>query len=217
MYIYLDESGDLGFDFTKAKTSRKFVITLLICYDMDANRAFGKAVQRTLRRLSRPKGKSRNIEELKGSQTSLKTKEYFLRQIKSDQWHLCSLILNKERVNPDLRTKGAKPRLYNFIAGALIGKLSLDQVTANVRLIVDRSKNREEIRDFNQYVRNQIEARLPLNTGFQIEHLTSQESAGLQAVDLFCWGVFRKYELRDYGWYKQYGHKFRYESEYLRE
>ena len=26
MYIYLDESGDLGFDFRKAKTTHKFVI-----------------------------------------------------------------------------------------------------------------------------------------------------------------------------------------------
>lgn len=30
MIIFLDASGDLGFDFTKPKTSRKFVITLLV-------------------------------------------------------------------------------------------------------------------------------------------------------------------------------------------
>ncbi|MCP4482785.1 MAG: DUF3800 domain-containing protein [bacterium] len=29
MYIYLDESGDLGFDFSKEKTSKYFIITLL--------------------------------------------------------------------------------------------------------------------------------------------------------------------------------------------
>ena len=36
MFIFLDESGDLGFDFDKAKTSRYFVITLLVCNDMAA-------------------------------------------------------------------------------------------------------------------------------------------------------------------------------------
>jgi hypothetical protein len=30
MYIFLDESGDLGFDFTKRKTSKFFVMTLLV-------------------------------------------------------------------------------------------------------------------------------------------------------------------------------------------
>jgi hypothetical protein len=32
-YIYMDESGDLGFDMTKSRTSRFFVITFLITKD----------------------------------------------------------------------------------------------------------------------------------------------------------------------------------------
>lgn len=39
--------------------------------------------------------------------------------------------------------------------------------------------------------------------------------AGLQAVDLFSWGIFRKYENGDYGWYTIYWHKIRFETEYL--
>jgi len=35
MIIFLDESGDLGFDFNKPKTSCKFVITLLVCQNLD--------------------------------------------------------------------------------------------------------------------------------------------------------------------------------------
>ncbi len=31
MFIYLDESGELGFDITKGKTTKKVVITLLVC------------------------------------------------------------------------------------------------------------------------------------------------------------------------------------------
>lgn len=38
---------------------------------------------------------------------------------------------------------------------------------------------------------------LPLNTALNISHLTSEESAELQAVDLFSWGIFRKYENND--------------------
>jgi len=103
------------------------------------------------------------------------------------------------------------------LARFLIEKLPLRRTFTNVRLVVDRSKNREEIRDFNQYVRNQIEGLLPLNTGLTVEHLNSQESPGLQAVDLFCWGIFRKYEFGDCDWYGIYNSKIRYETEYLPE
>jgi len=85
----------------------------------------------------------------------------------------------------------------------------------NVRLIVDRSKNRSEIKDFNQYVQNHIEGLMPLNTAFHIEHLNSQEDYGLQAVDLFCWGIYRKFEFNDDDWFKVYEKKLRYLKEYL--
>jgi len=217
MYIYLDESGDLGFDFTKAKTTKKFVITLLVFDDQNTNRQSQKAVRRTLRKLNRKKRKSRRIEELKGTGTTLATKKYFFRHLKSNGWHLYTLVLNKERVWPELQAKKAKPRLYNYLARHLIEKLPLRTAYTNVRLVVDRSKNIQEIRDFNQYIRNQIEALLPLNTGFAIEHLKSKESAGLQAVDLFCWGIFRKYEFEDCDWYRIYSSRIRYETEYLPE
>ncbi len=50
MLIYLDESGDLGFDFNKPKTSEKFVIALLACDNTVTIRHFRKAVRRTLKK-----------------------------------------------------------------------------------------------------------------------------------------------------------------------
>lgn len=44
----------------------------------------------------------------------------------------------------------------------------------------------------------------------------SHERAGLQAVDLFCWGVARKYEHGDLTWYSLFQHMVKYEDEYLR-
>jgi hypothetical protein len=216
MFIYLDESGDLGFDFSKGKTTRKFVITALVCFSQTADRAFKKAIRRTLRKkVNRTKNKSRWVEELKGTGTSLEVKGYFLRQVHCQDWAVYALALNKARVNEPLRTRVGKKKLYNFLARLLIEKLPIREATANVRLIVDRSKNRDEISDFNQYVENHLQAILPLNTGLTIEHLTSHERAGLQAVDLFCWGIARKYERGDVAWYNQFKHMLRYEDEYL--
>jgi len=217
MFIYLDESGDLGFDYSKKKTTKKFVITLLVCHSNTARREFGKAVRRTLKnKLNRSKSKSRCIEELKGTNTTLKIKKYFLRNIKSDDWSIYTLALNKSRVEANLKTKIGKKKLYNFLSRFLLEKLPLSTVERNVVMVVDRSKNKKETKDFNQYLFNQVEALLPLNTAFDIYHLISVESAELQAADLFCWGIFRKYERDDVKWYDMFKDKISYETEYLR-
>lgn len=218
MFIYLDESGDLGFDFSKAKTTRKFVITALVCFSQAAEKDFRIAIRRTLKKkVNRRKNRSHRVEELKGTNTSLEVKQYFLDHIHCRDWAVYTLVLNKARVDEPLRTRIGKKKLYNFLARLLIEKLPIRQTTTNVRLIVDRSKNRDEIRDFNQYVENHLEAILPLNTGLTIEHLTSHERAGLQAVDLSCWGIARKYEPNDLVWYHLFKHMLKYEDEYLRD
>jgi len=89
------------------------------------------------------------------------------------------LVLNKIRVETHLQTKIGKKKLYNFLARFLMEKLNLSNVQRNAELIVDRCKNKQEVRDFNQYLINQLEALLPLNTDLNILHLTSQESTGL--------------------------------------
>ena len=215
MFIYLDESGDLGFDFRKQKTTKKFVITLLVCQSQNTVKEFERAIRRTVRnKINKGKSKPRRIIELKGINTGLKIKKYFLKQIKVSDWQLYTVVLNKSRVNSALR--GKRDKLYNFLARFIIEKLPLGEVSANVKLVVDRSKNREEIRDFNHYVENYIQGHLPLNTGFNVEHLTSQENPVLQAVDLLCWGIARKYERNDTKWYNEFRSKIRYETEYLR-
>ena len=216
MYIYLDESGDLGFDFSKPKTTKRFVITLLVCRSKQSQKDFQKAVRRTLKnKLNKRKNKKRVITELKGTNTTIEIKKYFFNKLKRTDWEIYTVILNKERVFPNLQTKTGKKKLYNFLARFILEKLPLRRIFTNVRLVVDKSKNREEIRDFNQYMVNHLQALLPLNTGFEVDHLSSENNTGLQAVDLFCWGTFRKYEFDDPGWYEIYRSKVRYETEYF--
>ena len=111
MLIYLDESGDLGFDFNKPKTSEKFVITLLACDNTVTMRHFRKAVRRTLKnKLNHKNARSRIVQELKGTRTSLTIKEYFYRNLPESGWHIYSVILNKKRVYNNLRSKKGKKK-----------------------------------------------------------------------------------------------------------
>ncbi len=50
LYLYLDESGDLGFDFFTKKPSRFFTVTILTVRGVENNRALLKAVRKTARR-----------------------------------------------------------------------------------------------------------------------------------------------------------------------
>ena len=174
------------------------------------------AVRRTLKNKINTKAKNKRVvTELKGTKTCFEHKQYFFRHIKSDDWSIYSVVLNKDRIKPHLRTKTGKAKLYNFLSRFILEKLPLRQTFTNVHLVVDRSKNRNEIKDFNRYLQNQIEALLPLNTGFKVEHLNSQEDPGLQCIDLFCWGIFRKYEYNDKNWFDVYCHKIKFITEYL--
>lgn len=216
MIIYLDESGDLGFDFSKRKTSEKFVITLLVCDDNETTLQFKKAVRRTLKNKVKRKKKNKFIQELKGARTSHEVKEYLFRNLPGTGWQVYSVVLNKERVFHRLRTKQGKKKLYNFLARFILEKVDLSNHGVAVNLIIDRCKNKEEIRDFNCYVANQLEGLLPLNVPLYITHERSQDNAGLQVVDLLCWGLFRKYEMKDVKWYDVFKETVRFEDEYLK-
>ena len=216
MYIFLDESGDLGFNFAKAKTSRHFVISLLVCQNKQAQDGFRRAVERTLKnKLNHRKNSTRTVAELKGTGTTFPIKQYFFRQLPANGWKIYSVTLNKLRVDEHLRTRAGKKKLYNFLARFILEKVHFPEDVRQVSLVVDRCKNKEEIKDFNQYMANQLEALLPLNTRLEIDHLASHESAGLQAVDMFCWGIARKDGEGDGEWYRLYRDRIRFETIYL--
>jgi len=215
MWIFLDESGDLGFDLSKKGTSPYFVITILVCDHKQAYDKIKTAVRRTLKnKLNNRKNNKRVIQELKGEATAPGIKEYFLRNFPDEGWRLYSVTLNKRRTEEHLQTKAGKKKLYNFLARFLLEKVDFPEDLSVVNLAVDRCKNSEEIRDFNQYVQNQLEALLPLNTRLYITHETSHDNPGLQAVDMFCWG-FARLGHGDDGWYKLFRPWVKFQTIYL--
>ena len=210
MFIYLDEAGDLGFDLTKPGTSRYFVITLLVCDTLAAQTGFHQAVRRTLKnKLNPKKNKSRVVNELKGTKTTLSIKKYFYRDLPESGWGLYSVVLNKSRVFSHLQTKVGKKRLYNFLTKFILDKLQWPGDISTVNLVVDQSKNKLEQLDFNRYLESHLYDILSLKTKLFITHEMSDQNLCLQAVDMFCWGIFRKYNNRDQSWYGEFKNNLR--------
>jgi len=216
MIIYLDESGDLGFDYANKKPSKKFVITLLVCKNKGAVDSFKRAVRRTLKnKLNHKKKNKRIVEELHATHLNNTIKQYFYQKIRNMDWEIYAVALNKSRVYDHLTNKAGRKKLYNYLSNFLLEQVDLSSAKPAVTLIIDKCKNKAEIEDFNQYLANQLEARLPLNVPLNIYHEDSKANTGLQAVDLFCWGIYRKYEHGDLEWYANYCSRIRFETEYL--
>jgi len=211
-FLYLDESGDLGFDFVNKKPSKFFTITILAISGVDKNRALINCVKHTISRKFHRKGN--NTAELKGSKTSLEIKRYFYERCKNIKFGIYALTLNKRRLYEKLSKD--KERVYNYIARLVMDKIPFEKAISRVELIVDKSKSKPEIEEFNSYIMRALKGRLDPKVPLDIYHYLSHENTGLQAADIFCWGIFRKYEKKDSEWLEIFRQdKVRYEDLYL--
>ncbi|MFZ3089012.1 MAG: DUF3800 domain-containing protein [Nitrospirota bacterium] len=209
-FLYLDESGDLGFDFFAKKPSKFFTVTILAVCGIENNRRLMNAVKKTIKRKL-----PRQQNELKGVKDSIKVKEYLYKQASSVHFELYAVTLNKRRVYNNLAKQ--KDRVYNFIARNVMDKIPVESASVRIELIIDKSKSKKEVREFNDYLIRHIKGRIDPLVPLDIYHWKSHENLGLQAVDTFSWGIFRKYEKKDSEWFNIFKEKVRYDSVYLPE
>lgn len=184
---------------------------------MQDNRKLIKAVKLVLRRKLNPKNKrKRLVLELKGTGTTLEVKKYFFQQIKDVKFSIYSITLNKRRVYERLIKE--KSKVYNFVARQVLDHIPFEKNDSErVELIIDRSKSKPEIEEFNCYIRNQLEGRLSPKTPLDMYHLKSHETPGLQVADIFCWGIFEKYERSKIDWFNVFKGKIKFCEIYLPE
>jgi DNA-directed RNA polymerase subunit F len=208
LYLYLDESGDLGFDFFAKKPSKHFTVTVMLVRGMENRKKIAKAVRRTLHNKL-----AKQQTELKGSKQSIDVKRYFYRYVESVPFELYALTLNKRRVYDHLSQK--KDRVYNFIARKVLDVIPFTNASMRVSLVIDRSKSKKEIREFNDYLIRHLSGRIEPKIPLDIDHHLSHEDLPLQAVDLFSWGIFRKYEKDDREWFDVFKDQIKYDDVYL--
>ena len=212
LYLYLDESGDLGFDFVNKKPSAFFTICVLAIKGRDNDRALGNAVRAVIRRKLFQKSDN-DTPELKGASTSQEIKRLFYKEAGRTDFKLYSVTLNKKRVYPYLAKD--KDRIYNYIARLALEHVNFSDAAVRVIMTVDKSKSSRGIFDFNSYIISQIKACLDPLVPLDIFHTSSRESPGLQAVDMFAWGIFRKYEKEDFEWFDVFKARISLDSVYL--
>ncbi len=88
-----------------------------------------------------------------------------------------------------------KERVYNYITRLVLDKIPFEMNHGEtIELVIDKCKGKPEILEFNSYVTRQLQSRINPKMPLYINHLNSIESMGLQACDMFCWGIFQTYE-----------------------
>ena len=192
----MDESGDLGFDFSKKKTSKHFVIT---CLFSTSKRPIEKIVRNVHAGLT--KSIKRKVGVLHCHNEKPVTRKRMLRLLNSKECRIMTIYLNKKKVYTRLQDE--KHVLYNYVTNILLDRIFSKRFFPdgqNVILIASKRETNKFLNDnFSDYLNKQVKDAHGVKLTIKIK--TPSEEKGLQAVDFISWAIFRKYEYKDAGYY----------------
>lgn len=196
-YIFLDESGDLGFN-PKKQNSKYFLVTFLAISEKTPIEKVVKKVHKSLRK---------KIKKLSGGvlhchKEKPATRRKLLALVGELPIYIMVICLNKAKVYTELRDE--KHALYNYVINILLDRIMSKKLitpTTGITLIAaKRETNKLLNENFAFYLKTQVKQ----NHSLPIEILirTPGEEKGLQAADFVSWAIFKKYETGDQEYYK---------------
>jgi len=184
LYIYLDESGDLGFS---GGGSKYFTIAYFITENKDK---INRVVKRIKQKYKIPKA-----VELKAYNTKHEIKADLLEKLSELQIEIQSITVKKRNVRPKLRKD--TNILYNYMVGLSLADKLAHLKTDNTKIIIIVDKRIISVENgfkINEYLQYKLwyEKRKE-NIDFEIYHLESHLVYGLQAIDNITNAIFKKY------------------------
>ena len=192
-YIFMDESGCLGFNFNKPKTSNHFIITFLMTNN---DKILDKIVNKTFRAIP-PKKRRNHVGSLHCNKEDNKTRAKLFSLLKDKDVSVMVISLNKHKVYTKLQDE--KTILYNYVTNMLLNRIAEKRLLPTkdkITLIASRREtNRFLNENFKNYLETQVSATHKILMDVVIKPATSDK--GLQVVDFVSWAVFRKYEHND--------------------
>ncbi|MEK6983990.1 MAG: DUF3800 domain-containing protein [Nanoarchaeota archaeon] len=182
IYIFIDESGDLG-----EAGSKYLIITAIWTEKLEI-------FDRLIKNIRRHKFRKilKKVSEIKANSSSNKLREYILKkfnEIEDFKGH--AIILEKKKVFSKY-LKDDKHKLYNYVCGILASTMTFESKHLVIR--IDRSKGKQALRDdFDDYIKRKCIVDNSTR-GVEVYHSWSHSWAGLQIVDFVSWALFQKFE-----------------------
>jgi hypothetical protein len=186
-YIYIDESGDLGF--TK-KGSRYFIIASVKINDEKTNALFKRIPKKMRQKVL--KKKEKKLGELKFSNSSALIRERFLKRAAQLPIEVYAVIIEKRLTEKDLQNN--LPVLYNYLLKIVLEK-SLGNVNIKQRLHIclDKAMSSSQRENFETYVQTEFLSLFQTLPEITIKHEISEGNECLQVVDFVCGAFGYKY------------------------
>ena len=193
LYIYMDESGCLGFDLTKHKTSKNFIITFLYT---EHPRRIEKIIKKIFKGMSKTEQKACH-GALHANKINDRTRKLLLSKLATiEEISILVIRLNKRKVYTHLRDE--KTVLYNYVTNILIDRTLTRFKPKKVKLIASRRETNKFLnQNFKSYLENQNNGRVAIDVSIK----TPSAEKCLQAVDFASWAVFKHYEHNDKTFY----------------
>jgi len=188
MYVYLDESGDLGFG---QGSTKYFTIAFVV---MENPVSFVRCVRKAKVKYHIP----RDVE-LKGYTTREIIKRDLLNRFAKLDMEVHAITVKKANVEPKLQRD--TNILYNYMVGlSLVERILEEPRDARVVINVDRRIIAVTSGfNFNQYLRYKIwYERERRDIDLDIHHLDSHQAYAIQGTDIICNCIFRKYSSNNY-------------------
>lgn len=183
-YMFLDESGDLGF---KKKSSSHFIVVVVVT---ERPKQLYNCISRRKAKLSKKHGL--HIHELKN--VPKKVDIDVLKCIGNKNLSINYISLEKKYLPHTLQNK-------KVIQPYMIGRL-LSEVVKNLEpnerlnLVIDKFLPESKIEDFNNYIDHKV-----ANKKIEINHETSHSNNGLQATHIVVKGINKFYRDNDSSYY----------------
>jgi len=195
-YIFLDESGDLGFDFRKKKTTKYFAVTFLFANNKRPLEKIAKVIHRGLRKKYRLR-----TSVLHATREEEITCLRFLRKLAALDCKIMTIYLNKAKVYTKLQHE--KAVLYNYVTNILLDRVMTRRLVDKAGPVLLVASRRETNKFLNQNFKNYLSKQMKSNykVRLEIQIKTPAEEKALQAVDFTSWAIFRKYEYGDDTYY----------------
>jgi len=195
-YIFVDESGDLGFDFKKKGTSKYFLISFLFVPSLKKRR-ISKIVSKVFLTLRKPKKRKSGILHAYNESSTIRFR--LLNKLVEEDIKIMTICLDKEKVYTNIKTE--ENTLYSNITNILLNRIYTRKLIPQgeeIELVASRrATNKLLNNNFKKYIESNKNNKLRIHVSI----VSPERDKCLQAVDFISWSIYRKYKDGDYSYY----------------
>lgn len=187
MLVFIDDSGDPGFQMKKGSSSF-FVIALVIFDDNLEAEKTSVAIKELRRKL-----KVSDFYEFKFNKSDKKFKITFLEKIKSYKFKVRAIVVNKEKIY-SMRLKSYKENFYNYIIMQVL-RQNKDHIR-NAKLKFDK-RGEKSIRDqLRVYLSHELDNKNN-NIFSDLKFVDSKQNTLIQLADMVAGSIYFNYACKN--------------------